>query len=536
MIEEPTRVLAAAHKSQVTSALLPPLYLNIPVTFHPAKHPAESHNILPLTAAEILRRSRPNQWEQVDTIMQCSIGGRPEAGSDTTLKIVPNTNGFVNTVVTAWGEHRALIIRPDDVWLAIIAQFSFFVNGNAELLRANFVAHEGKRTLTIVSDSMDFALLSRQMGDLIHKNIVDPALRDWVLPSFSTTTTMDTTVGSMLMMAAMKKYFDYRMVPTCGIPRVTLEGEREDYALILRCLEKLKEYGLQTIAWYHLLFPVISQFVKAFDDPDSPENLEFWLKAACHETFGYGSHEWSGWITAFCVFSEQGEWRGPRLHTSVVPIRAPESMSARRFWSTYTSPREEKRPHLTLGITEYPVVDHSMVPAGYAEVDVMIGIDKKCAIVAGLVGMGFSSSRDLSLSVTGKNDTVRPVMAWWIYSKVDEGKRDDRRESRSRDYAPIFPPFFPTVQPFISSTSPSQPMPIVIIAPSRQNSQYEQGATTSRIKTNEREPCADSRGNDIPFSYSFSQEANEPTATGVQILNGNSDVEIDRVYTDTETP
>ncbi|KAF7377317.1 hypothetical protein MSAN_00152300 [Mycena sanguinolenta] len=401
--------------------------------------------------------------------MQCSIGGRP-ASADTVFKIVPNTNGFVNTVVSAWSQHYALVIRPDDVWLSIISQFSFYVNGNAELLRANFVAHEGKKELTVESEGpLDFALLSRQMGEMIHKNVVDPALREWILPQFSTTTLTDTTVGSMLMMATMKKYFDYRMGIMCGIPRVTLEGERQDWELILHRLEKLKEYGLQTIAWYHLLFPVISQFVKAFDEPHSRENLDFWAKVTCDETFGYGGHQWSGWITAFCVFSGEGYWRGPQLDTYRPQTRSPESMSARRFWSSYTRPLQEFRPHLTLGRTEYPVVNHDDVPAGYAEVDVVVdvmGTEHRCAIVAGLVGMGFSSSRDLSVSKTGKNDTVRPVLAWWMYSKLDEAERKRRRDSRdSLEFASLNSNFIRAPEaPFIP---PPPAEPIFLIGSSR---------------------------------------------------------------------
>jgi hypothetical protein len=105
---------------------------------------------------------------------------------------------------------------------------------------------------------LDFAYLSYQMGDMIHKNVVDPSLRKWILPKFSTTTTNDTTISAMLMMATMKKYFDYTISIACGIPCVTLEGEWQNWELVLHRLEKLKEYGLQTITWYHLLHPVIS--------------------------------------------------------------------------------------------------------------------------------------------------------------------------------------------------------------------------------------------------------------------------------------
>ncbi|KAJ6526096.1 hypothetical protein B0H19DRAFT_1084701 [Mycena capillaripes] len=140
----------------------------MPVTFSPARHLAESRDVKPVTPVQILQTACPNQFAQVDQVLQFSIGGHSGA-PNTVFKIEPNKNGFVNTVMSAWGQHHAIVIRPDDVWLAIISQFGFYVNANAELLRANFVAHEGKKELVVDADDgpLDFAYLSRQMGDMI---------------------------------------------------------------------------------------------------------------------------------------------------------------------------------------------------------------------------------------------------------------------------------------------------------------------------------------------------------------------------------
>jgi hypothetical protein len=199
--------------------------------------------------------------------------------------------------------------------MAILCQFNFFVNANAELLRANFVAHEGKKELVIVAEgtrySLDFGAMSRQMVDLIEKNVVDPTLREWAMPNFTTTTVNDTTVSAVLLMATLKAYFSYGFCGICcGIPRVTLQGEKSDWVNILERLEKLKEYGVETIAWYHLLRPVIARFVTAFDTPDSKDNVDFWQKIAHYHAGGSGPSYYSGWVNAFNVFSEKGVWLG----------------------------------------------------------------------------------------------------------------------------------------------------------------------------------------------------------------------------------
>jgi hypothetical protein len=103
------------------------------------------------------------------------------------------------------------------------------------------------------------------MVDLIEKNIVDPSLRVWALPDFSTTTVKDTTVSSIVLMATLKaslslqtlniifnSYFrkptlKYVYCEVCCIPHVMMEGEKRDWEKILQRLEKLKEYRLEMI-------------------------------------------------------------------------------------------------------------------------------------------------------------------------------------------------------------------------------------------------------------------------------------------------
>ncbi|KAJ7079896.1 hypothetical protein C8R44DRAFT_895574 [Mycena epipterygia] len=184
-------------------------------------------------------------------------------------KIVPNANGFVATLLDAYTQDRALVIRPDDVWLAILSQFNFFVNARADLLRASFVSDAGKKELVIDARpqslrTIDLAHIAREMAGLVGKNVVDTSLRAWTNPDFTTTTINDTTVSAVLLMATLKHYFE----------------ERSDWAKILSRLEKLKEYGLETIAWYHLLRPVIARFIAAFDKPTSPYNVDFWQRVA----------------------------------------------------------------------------------------------------------------------------------------------------------------------------------------------------------------------------------------------------------------
>jgi hypothetical protein len=182
----------------------------MPVTFQPAKHQAKPFPSHPQWAKEppatrILRGACRNQFKKCGEIFQSSLD---QNASDDGQNIIPYRNGFVDTVIQCYNGHNALIIRPDDVWLAILTQFNLFVNGNAEQLRKQFVSHEGKKELVVVANggryTADFGFMARAMTNLIDENIVDPTLREWILPDFSTTTITDTTVSSMVMMATLK--------------------------------------------------------------------------------------------------------------------------------------------------------------------------------------------------------------------------------------------------------------------------------------------------------------------------------------------
>ncbi|KAJ7125545.1 hypothetical protein C8R43DRAFT_1075785 [Mycena crocata] len=412
--------------------------VTMPISFVVAKHPAQPYPFKSragYTSKEFLAKACKDQHAKAGEILQFSClhseVTRGEEGRNMEERIpniIPNQNGFVATLLEAYTKDRALIVRPDDVWIAILSQFNFFICARAELLRANFVAHEGTRELTIDTGgnryNVDFGHLARQMAGLVEKNVVDPTLRAWALPSFSTTTDNDTTVSSVLLMATLKKYFTYRFKMTgCGIPRVTLGGEKSDWEGILGRLEKLKEYGLETTAWYHLLYPVVARFVAAFDAPASAANIDFWQRVANYQPGGSGrGEEYTGWITAFTVFSKEGRWLGNPLKAQEGVDTDHATLTAAQFWAAYG--RGKLSQNLVFDDTPY----HSLrgdnnVPPGYGEVDVKVEDDDgvfDCTMVAGGIGTRVSSSGDRALSQSGADDTMQTVVGWWLFVKEEE--------------------------------------------------------------------------------------------------------------------
>lgn len=90
-------------------------------------------------------------------------------------------------------------------------------------------------------------------------------------------------------MGVVQKYFDYKCCLGCGLPSVTLLGERADWELILKRLDKLETFGAEPTRFCALLKPLVSRFVQSFEDPTSAEVIDFWQRIAHFEAMGSGS-------------------------------------------------------------------------------------------------------------------------------------------------------------------------------------------------------------------------------------------------------
>jgi hypothetical protein len=282
----------------------------------------------------------------------------------------------------AYSNHHHLTLRPEDVWFAILTQLSFHVNANAEELRPYFVAHEGQKEIRIkCARSFNFADIGNMaiyMTKEMEKHLNDPGLRDWIMPDFTTTTKTDLVTAAVLMMGAMQKYFTYMCDMWCGIPSVTLLGEKEDWEKICRRLDKLSQLGTQPEQFASLLRPVTDNFVRSFDDPNDPEIITFWSRIVHYEE-GSGASYLSGWITAFCLWNDEGSL-------------------------LYNPSRRNPFSNSSGGIPSHQI-DSRNIPSGYASVPVTVndmGNIYNTRMLAGSVGIKLSSSGEL-LDISSSN-------------------------------------------------------------------------------------------------------------------------------------
>merc|ERR1712038_197054 len=318
----------------------------------------------------------------------------------TTLNYAPR--GLLSAVCTAYNQHHHLILRPDDVWQAILTQFSFYVNANAEALRDKFVDFDGKKELVIQAGgtlfTCDFgSFASRMVDEQISKNLKDASVTDWLLPNFSTTCDEDRIVSAVTIMSTLQAYFEYTCMLCCGIPTVTLEGTVEDWRLLRQKIDRLLQYHVSSSLyskknvmskWHGILSKVLDKFVKSKEgNPD----LHFWDTVCSREGGGSGPSYLSGWVTVFACFNSKGEWKGnttPRYYNKG---------GAQSCW---------------------PKIDMNNLPVGAASVPVTVddnGVEYKTQMVAG----------QMAYNVVGDRlDTIQPRSDWCIALQ----KKDDPRK------------------------------------------------------------------------------------------------------------
>lgn len=377
----------------------------MPVQVFPASHGANAvQKSYVESPVEVLQAAWPSS--RFHELLQSSF-----TQEDFPSQMASSSNGFVSSIVDAYCMHHHLQIRPDDVWFAVLTQLSIYINKHAEELRGKFVAHEGQKELVLVYGgqnryTMDFGVFAQEMTKLLEANVVDPELREWMMPEFTTTTRQDKIVASILMMGSLQKYFSYTCMLLCGIPSVTLLGEKEDYAKIMTKLDKLSSFGKEPDHFQRLLKPVVSGILRSFDDPKSPDVLSFWQRAMSRHAGGSGPTYYSGWVTAFCFWNEDGNC----------------------LYRRHDDP-------LVLDGIDYHWIQSDDVPPGWGKVPVKVndnGEEIETEMVAGSVGINCFSSRPApEPGVDPTVDTMQPQTGWWIYSKT-KGEHPTLTDLRQR--------------------------------------------------------------------------------------------------------
>lgn len=215
------------------------------------------------------------------------------------------------------------------------------------------------------------------------------------------------------MMGLMQQYFKFTGGIICGLPSVQLLGQRDDWAALLDKLGNLHHFGAEPAQCAKNLDPILTMFVKTWDEPKSKQVQDFWKQiVGAEKTFTCGAgpveYDISGWIAGFMYWSSNGDLRVP----AGVPAAGDTVLD---------------------GIT-YHRINLSQLPVGYATVSVKMldyptrGTNSMAYAPAGNIGIAWAETSKAGEPRRGV--LTQPLSAVWT------GRRKDNAGGsryRSRD-------------------------------------------------------------------------------------------------------
>ena len=164
-------------------------------------------------------------------------------------------------LLTAWRQHRPVVLTPDAVWMVISQGFSYYVNKHPEEMSSLLVNHEGKKELRIrtydelFSSQADWQSLIAQFTAEIDKYTVND-IATTLVADFSTTGINERIASEVTLMDVVKPYFNYTVIyGICGIPSITLTGTPEDWRKVKQKTLALNAFGLDW--WVNDLEPIL---------------------------------------------------------------------------------------------------------------------------------------------------------------------------------------------------------------------------------------------------------------------------------------
>ena len=183
---------------------------------------------------------------------------------NTNLVEAKTHNNLINTFLTAYNAHIPLRLRPDDIQMAIQMAIATCINNNAEQMRHLFVSQEGKIKLSVAKSGFDLDYFCETFKNLMSKNIKDPEFVEKFTTKYTTTTPIVSTVSNMFLMNALKEYFSFEMILSCGIPAVIMEGTQADWQKLKEFYEYFKNFLKDTElkAWFPHFDIIMDMFIE----------------------------------------------------------------------------------------------------------------------------------------------------------------------------------------------------------------------------------------------------------------------------------
>jgi hypothetical protein len=244
-----------------------------------------------------------------------------ENANDISLNtIYASQDSFVRGTVDAGAKHQHLVIQPQDVWLTILKQLSFYLRkhkDDKEVAESWDNLDEKSTEAMPIMWPLGLDAWARTQFNLRSKA---SWMSDWVRPSFGTVSKKPYTMlansseemlANSLMMASSSPSSEPFPAFPCenGFPSITLNGTQDDWKGLLAKVDSLGNFGKEPKLYGKMLRIVLSRFIQTFDKPNDPAIRLFWndiITATPRQKLCRTTELITGWINVFHMWDPAG--------------------------------------------------------------------------------------------------------------------------------------------------------------------------------------------------------------------------------------
>lgn len=202
-------------------------------------------------------------------------------------------DSYLRYLELCWNQHLGAVIRPDDLWYAILCEVAGLIIADPEKYRHLFSETQEKQDIVVVTDALEVMPID-QLSSMLAK--VVPMDASVFFPEFSTATPASRHAMQAAFCEMGTPYYDYSMM-CCDIPLIDVRGDRADWAKLVTQFEALTTaIRFVPAEWASNVNKIL---VAA---RDSLTNAAFWKEILTLERCGSGSDVIvSGWWSKLYV-------------------------------------------------------------------------------------------------------------------------------------------------------------------------------------------------------------------------------------------
>jgi len=211
-------------------------------------------------------------------------------------------SSLVQAFHLAYSQHYPITLSPETIWYMISSEAAKHVKLNAVKYKKLFNGDPAdKKIIRAEDNSLTYGVGMEQWlpamelyRPLLAENIPEQTI-DVFIPKLSTTDQVSELALLMSFMDAASPYYDYRMRTLCGIPRIKLEGTKEDWEALINRAEGLRRRFAGLDEYFTNLASVLETISDAFN---GRIDEDFWM-SIYKRNGGSGGPYVQGWITSF---------------------------------------------------------------------------------------------------------------------------------------------------------------------------------------------------------------------------------------------